>query len=165
MVDYNLIKSLGVSDDDVAKQLDQAMGGSFNQEALGEMMMQVRTSPQVGSILTGKVVNVVGNDVVVEVGLKSEGTVDISEFESAEQMQPGQPVEVLLEEVESDSGLVVLSKRKADRIRGWENIVTTKKEGDPVSGKVTRKINISAQAFSEIAKAKIEKMGGTAQVV
>jgi large subunit ribosomal protein L15 len=32
-------------------------------------------------------------------------------------------------------------------------------------GKVTRKINVSAQAFSEIAKAKIEKMGGTAQVV
>src|SRR5437764_14927290 len=47
---------------------------------------------------------------------------------------------VLLEQVESDNGLVVISKRKADRIRGWESIISSKKEGDPVSGKVTRKI-------------------------
>ncbi|MFA6133867.1 MAG: 30S ribosomal protein S1 [Phycisphaerae bacterium] len=171
MVDYNLIKSLGVSDDDVAKQLDQAMGGSFNQEALGEMMMQVRTSPQVGSILTGKVVNVVGNDVVVEVGLKSEGTVDISEFESAEQMQPGQPVEVLLEEVESDSGLVVLSKRKADRIRGWERIIEKNKEGDIVRGPVTRKIkggllmDIGVPAFLPASQVDIRRPGDIGEYV
>jgi small subunit ribosomal protein S1 len=162
---------LGVSDDDVAKQLDQAMGGSFNQEALGEMMMQVRTSPQVGSILTGKVVNVVGNDVVVEVGLKSEGTVDISEFESAEQMQPGQPVEVLLEEVESDSGLVVLSKRKADRIRGWERIIEKNKEGDIVRGPVTRKIkggllmDIGVPAFLPASQVDIRRPGDIGEYV
>jgi len=52
----------------------------------------------------------------------------------------GDTVEVLLEDIEDDAGLVVLSKRKADRIRGWERIITQKSEGDPVQGRVMRKI-------------------------
>src|SRR5690606_20570174 len=47
---------------------------------------------------------------------------------------------VLLEDVESADGHVVISKRKADRIRGWENIIANKKEGDEVTGRVMRKI-------------------------
>ncbi len=47
---------------------------------------------------------------------------------------------VLLEDVEGDTGLVKISKRKADRIINWETIMKSKKEGNPVSGKVTKKI-------------------------
>jgi len=139
MVDYNLIKSLNVSDEEIQQQLSEALGAGFDQEVLGQTI-QERTAHQPGSVLTGRVVNVVGNDVIVEVGLKSEGTVDISEFDQPAEVKVGQEVEVLLEEVESDSGLVVLSKRKADRIRGWERILTSNKEGDVVKGTVTRKI-------------------------
>ena len=49
-------------------------------------------------------------------------------------------MKVLLEDVEGDTGLVKISKRKADRIINWEAIMKTKKEGEPVSGKVTKKI-------------------------
>ena len=52
----------------------------------------------------------------------------------------GDEREVLLETVEDDSCMIVLSKRKADRIRGWEKLVSEKKEGDIVTGVVTRKI-------------------------
>src|SRR6202011_1328226 len=52
----------------------------------------------------------------------------------------GTEVRVLLEDVEGDTGLVKISKRKADRIINWEAIMKSKKEGDPVSGKVTKKI-------------------------
>src|SRR5439155_9597489 len=55
-------------------------------------------------------------------------------------VEVGDDISVLLEQVESDAGTVVISKRKADRITGWNNIIQSKKEGDPVSGKVTRKI-------------------------
>ena len=138
MVDRNLINSLNISDAEIEQQL-QSLGADFNQESLGEMI-QEKTSHQTGTILIGHVVGIIGNDVVVEVGLKSEGTVDISEFDDPSAIELGQEVEVFLEEVESDSGLVVLSKRKADRIRGWEWIVQNKKEGDVVTGPVTRKI-------------------------
>src|SRR5205085_3169898 len=46
----------------------------------------------------------------------------------------------LLEDVEGDTGMVKISKRKADRIINWEAIMKSKKEGDPVHGKVTKKI-------------------------
>jgi small subunit ribosomal protein S1 len=139
MVDYNLIKSLGITDEEVQRQISAALGQDYNLEALTRTI-QEKASPQPGTVLTGRVVSIVGNDVVVEVGLKSEGTVDIGEFDDPQSIQVGQEVEVLLEEVESDSGLVVLSKRKADRIRGWERVLQKNKEGDIVQGMVTRKI-------------------------
>ncbi len=138
MVDRNLIQSLNISDADIDSQL-QSLGADFNLDSLGEMI-QEKTTHQTGTILTGHVVAVIGNDVVVEVGLKSEGTVDVNEFDDPSAIEVGQEVEVFLEEVESDSGLVVLSKCKADRIRGWEWIVQNKQEGDVVTGPVTRKI-------------------------
>ena len=92
------------------------------------------------SILKARIIRVIGNDVILDVGLKSEGIVDRSEWENPEEIQPGAEVDVLLEEVEHDSGNVILSKRRADRILNWRRIVETAKEGDTVSGKVLRKI-------------------------
>ena len=79
------------------------------------------------------------SDVILEIGLKSEGIVDASEFDSPEEMAPGTEIEVLLEEMDA-GGVILLSKRKADRIRGWERIISTKKEGDIISGMVVRRI-------------------------
>jgi small subunit ribosomal protein S1 len=93
-----------------------------------------------GTILRGTIVSQIGNDVIVEVGLKSEGVVDASEFDDPEEVTPGNQIEVLLEDTDSGGGLILLSKRKADRIRGWETIIDTKKEGDVVSGRVIRRI-------------------------
>lgn len=139
MVDYNLMQSLSISDQDVETQMTEALGAEFSMDALGEMI-QEKATHEPGQILKGHVVGIIGNDVIVEVGLKSEGAIDVGEFEDVSALEPGQEVEVLLEEVESQSGLVVLSKRKADRIRGWQWIVDNKNEGDVVTGKVTRKI-------------------------
>jgi small subunit ribosomal protein S1 len=139
MVDYNLIQSLGVSDEDVEKQLSQALGQEFTPDALDSAMSE-NEAHQPGQILPGHVVDVIGNDVIIEVGLKSEGMVDIHEFEEDEEIKPGMEVEVFLDAVESDSGLVELSKRKADRIRGWQRILDNNDEGDVISGVVSRKI-------------------------
>ncbi|MHC4820997.1 MAG: 30S ribosomal protein S1 [Planctomycetota bacterium] len=92
------------------------------------------------TILTGRIVNVVNDEVIVDVGYKSEGILSIGEFEDPSAIDIGDTVEVLLEAVEDETGSVVLSKRRADRLRGWERIVSTHSEGDVVRGKVTRKI-------------------------
>jgi small subunit ribosomal protein S1 len=134
------MESLQISDDDVEQQLTEALGAEFSLDALGEMI-QEKITHEPGKILVGHVVGIAGDDVVVEVGLKSEGLVPISEFgDKKDSIEPGMEVEVFLEAVESDGGLVVLSKRKADRIRGWEWIVSNKAEGDVVTGTATRKI-------------------------
>ncbi len=139
MVDQNLIHSLGISEEDVESELTEALGQEFSENALGEMI-QEKPTPQAGAILSGHVISIIGNEVIVEVGLKSEGMVDIHEFDDPDAVKPNMEVEVFLEAVESDSGLVELSKRKADRIRGWERIIANNNEGDVVTGVVTRKI-------------------------
>ena len=140
MVDQNLIKSLDISGDQLDVELQQVLGSDFDPNKLGEVIDLSVTQFQPGKILKGRIVSVIGNDVMVEVGLKSEGVVELSEFNHPSEARPGDKIEVLLEAVEGDSGLVILSKRKADRIRGWERIIENNKEGDNVKGTVTRKI-------------------------
>ena len=95
---------------------------------------------QTNTIIKGKVLNIIGNDVIVDIGYKSEGLIQISEFPEPASIKIGDEIEVFLEGVEDDSGLIGISKSKADRIRGWERIISTCKEDDQVSGRVTRKI-------------------------
>ncbi|MHC4271180.1 MAG: hypothetical protein ACYST2_02565 [Planctomycetota bacterium] len=132
MVDRNIINQLGITDEDLDTQVNKMLGDKEN-ELLEEVMQEKVDSSLPGSILKGRIVTQLGNDVIVEVGLKSEGIVDVSEFDEPEEIEPGREIEVLLEDIDSSGGLILLSKRKADRIRGWETIINTKKEGDVVS--------------------------------
>ncbi len=169
MVDHNLIASLSISDEDIEKQLSAALG-EYDQDSLGKVIKDT-TEHQPGSILTGRIVDVVGNDVIVEVGLKSEGTIDLSEFPDPDTIEPGQEIEVFLEEIESGSGLVELSKRKADRIRGWERILENNNEGDTVTGTVTRKIkggllmDIGVPAFLPASQVDIRRPGDIGEYI
>src|SRR5271154_6129528 len=139
MVNYNLISSLGNIDDDASSAVATALGPAADDLSILVSGDEVQDFPP-GAILKGRVSSIAGDDFVVELGLKSEGVLDRTEFDEPENVKIGDEVKVLLEEVEGDTGLVKISKRKADRIINWETIMRQKKEGDPVSGKVTKKI-------------------------
>ncbi|MGD0596613.1 MAG: 30S ribosomal protein S1 [Sedimentisphaerales bacterium] len=139
MVDRNIINKLGMTAEQVDSQVQEMFGEKEN-EMFQEALLAKVDSHQPGTILKGKIVTQIGNDVIIEVGLKSEGVVDASEFDNASELVPGTDIEVLLEDTDSETGLLLLSKHKADRIRGWENLINTKKEGDVVKGKVVRRI-------------------------
>jgi small subunit ribosomal protein S1 len=123
------------------------------------------------TILKGRILDLVGDDVIVDVGYKSEGVISKSEFENPEEIDIGDEVEVLLESVEDDSGAIVLSKRKADRQRGWERVVSTHKEGDTVSGKVLRKIkgglvvDIGVPAFLPASQVSIRRQADISEFI
>ncbi|MGA2070556.1 MAG: 30S ribosomal protein S1 [Sedimentisphaerales bacterium] len=139
MVDRNIINKLGMTAEQVDSQVQEMFGEKENQMFQDALLAKV-DSHQPGTILKGKIVTQIGNDVIIEVGLKSEGVVDASEFEDASELVPGTDIEVLLEDTDSETGLLLLSKHKADRIRGWEHLINSKKEGDVVKGKVVRRI-------------------------
>lgn len=148
MVDYNLINSLGDLDAEVDAAVATALPDAMTRNDDGNYELDLSKIIQgdevqdftPGAILKGRVSSVVGDDFVVELGLKSEGVLDRTEFDEPENVKIGDEVRVLLEDVEGDTGLVKISKRKADRIINWEAIMKSKKEGDPVGGKVTKKI-------------------------
>jgi small subunit ribosomal protein S1 len=91
-----------------------------------------------GEIVNATVLRVTDASVILEFGFKSEGAVALDEFK--EPPQPGEEVEVLLESLEDDDGVVVLSKKKADFLRVWEKIREAHEADRPVKGTLVRKI-------------------------
>ena len=170
MVDRNITNKLGLSQEAIDQQVNQ-MFTDKESEFLEEVLQTKVDSRLPGTILKGTIVSQIGNDVIVEVGLKSEGVVDASEFESPDEISPGKDIEVLLEDIDSEGGLILLSKRKADRIRGWETIINTKKEGDVVSGRVIRRIkggllvDIGVPVFLPASQVDIRKPGDISRFI
>ncbi|MHC4698224.1 MAG: 30S ribosomal protein S1 [Planctomycetota bacterium] len=140
MVDYNLLSELDTEGPD----LDVEFAAVFEEGAadfnIDSLIDRQDEAFQPGSILAGRVVGRAGDDFVVDVGLKSEGLIGVGEWEDPSSVDTGDEVQVWLETVESDSGHIVLSKRKADRILNWHRILETKNEGDTIEGRVMRKI-------------------------
>jgi small subunit ribosomal protein S1 len=93
-----------------------------------------------GQILQGHIVELTKDFVVVDVGLKSEGLVHISEFPDPSELVLGSACEVYLDQTEGEDGQIVLSREKARRQRQWEHISTNCNEGSIIRGKVIRKV-------------------------
>ena len=140
MIDPALFKDIEVSDADIDAELQAAFGGPVSPDAIEQA---VGTKSGVGldfnSILKAKVVALTGNEAVLDVGLKSEGVVALEEWDDRSQVKVGDEIEVLVEDID-ETGMIIVSKRRADRILNWKRIVETTHEGDTVKGKVLRKI-------------------------
>jgi len=170
MVDRNIVNKLGLTKEKLEQQVNEMFGEQEN--AFLEEALQTKVDLRLpGTILKGTIVSRIGNDVIVEVGLKSEGIVDAGEFDSPDEIEPGKDIEVLLEDTDSESGLILLNKRKADLMRGWKTILDTKKEGDVVKGKVIRRIkggllvDIGVPVFLPASQVDIRKPGDISRFI
>ncbi|MGH7572587.1 MAG: 30S ribosomal protein S1 [Gemmatimonadota bacterium] len=93
-----------------------------------------------GQIVTGHILRVDENVVVLDIGFKSEGAVPRDEFKEAESLEVGAEVDVFLENLEDADGRVVLSKKKADFYKVWDKIRQAYETGEIVQGQLARKI-------------------------
>jgi small subunit ribosomal protein S1 len=146
MVNRNLIRSL--EDDALNIELDNMFSVDEAEDLLLNSLHDADKQFDVNQIVTGKIVEINEEFVIVDVGFKSEGAIHRNEWgEDEEQPAIGQIVKVLIEEVETQSGtleehrgMIDLSKRKAEKIIQWENMMSSVHEGQIVTGTVTRKI-------------------------
>ncbi|MEM8884205.1 MAG: 30S ribosomal protein S1 [Planctomycetota bacterium] len=125
------------------EELEQKVEEAFSEaqpDAMAEHYETAVKEFEEDTILMGRVLNVVNEEVIVDIGYKSEGVIPLNEFGENADIDIGDEVEVLLDEIEDETGMIRLSKRKADRIRAWNEILKTHKEGDIVRGIVQRKI-------------------------
>src|SRR5687768_8048105 len=109
-------------------------------DAMLEMYDETLSSIEEGEIVKARVLRVTDTAVILDVGFKSEGSISRDEFRDPDSLQPGEEVEVFLENLEDAEGVVVLSKKKADFLRVWEKIKQAYEENDKVPGMLTRKI-------------------------
>jgi small subunit ribosomal protein S1 len=93
-----------------------------------------------GQVVEGRVVSTTPNEVLVDIGFKSEGSIPIKEFSDPDTIQVGQEIEVYLESVEDQDGQIVLSKQKADFMRVWDIIKDAHDTGNTVQGRLMRRI-------------------------
>ncbi len=91
-------------------------------------------------IAKGKVVAVSGNDVLIDIGFKSDGRVSIDEFPDPDNIKIGDEVEIFVEKIEDKEGQLVLSRKRADVIRNWEKITSAKQNDTVIWGKCVRRI-------------------------
>ena len=96
-----------------------------------------------GQILRGTVIDITPDHVTVDVGYKSEGQIPMQEFLKRDKkvdVKIGDRIDVLLERKESEEGLLILSKEKADKVNVWRDISRSCREGEVMEGEIVSKV-------------------------
>ncbi len=125
-----------------ANPCQQAAAGNSEFEKIFEQTVGDRDF-KVGDVVQGRVIDVQSDFVLVDINYKSEGLIPISEFRALEgqrNVNPGDEVEVYIDRVENENGMVVLSKDKADMLRAWNDISRAAENEELIEGTVIAKV-------------------------
>ena len=96
-----------------------------------------------GEVVKGRVLRLLEKEVIVDIGYKSEGIIDLDEFRGLDgtlHVKEGDRIDVLLEKTEDADGYVVLSKEKAERLKIWDTVEKAYETGEAVTGRVIDRI-------------------------
>src|SRR3989338_3137226 len=111
----------------------------------GKLLQEQETQEIIedGSLVKGKIVQLTQDFAIVDIGFKSEGQVPVREFRNQKgqlTVQIGDEVELLLENMDDDQGLIHLSKERADAVKAWDTLVKIQESDGVVEGVVVSKI-------------------------
>ena len=147
MVNQNLIHSL--EDEEIERQLGTAFS-EYDDIDLGDILFPPEAQSQnysIDSMVKGTIVRIDNDHVIVDVGFKSEATIPRNEWTEEDPPEVGQEIDVLIEDLEDaqgraddPSGLIAVSKKRADQRKIWDGVISKITEGDIVPGKCQRKI-------------------------
>jgi small subunit ribosomal protein S1 len=135
-------RELEISTVDAIKQtdLDDEEYSPKQYQHLLDMYNETLQDIKEGEIIKGRVLDITREDVIVDVGFKSEGIIPLDEFPEPINIKVGDNIEVYLESVEDQNGQLILSKQKADFMRVWDRIRDAHDAGELVEGRLMRRI-------------------------
>ena len=135
------VLNLDTPDDDDDFDWDEAESGYSKEERARLEAMYEGTLNEVkeGEIITGTVVSVGDKEVILNIGFKSEGIVQKTEFRDLEEIKPGDEVDVYLESVEDKDGQLILSRKRAKHMRTWAKILRAETEDIILQGLIKRR--------------------------
>ncbi len=112
------------------------------QQDLSALYEHALGSYKQGALAQGHIMQVSSDGVLVDIGFKSSGLIPLYEFseEEVKNLTVGAPIEVIIDELESVDGTIVLSYEKAKAARAWSTIMKLFEENKPVDGIVTHKV-------------------------
>ena len=109
-------------------------------EALAEEYQGTFNDISENQIISAKVIGISDSDVMVDIGFKSEGLISRSEFDNKDLPEIGSNIDIFLEKFEDTDGNITLSKYKADFIKRWDELKHFCDSGEPVNGKVVKRV-------------------------
>ena len=119
--------------DPASKEFEKLLNSKFSKTKIEE-----------GKIIDGKINKITDKFVFLFVeGLKSEPVLDINELRNmglGEKIKLGETIPVLLEKIEDKNGEVLVSANKAQKIKGWDTIVSHYEKNEPINGKIINKV-------------------------
>src|SRR3970040_2278955 len=121
------------------KDMDEREYSESEYKELTKLYESTLNSISEGEIVKGKVVRIADNQVTVDIGFKSEGTIPVNEFPHIKEMKIGDEIEVFLESVENKDGQLILSRKRSDFMRIWERVIRSHTTGELVRGRCVRR--------------------------
>ena len=109
-------------------------------QPFADLVNQSFQNLQEGEIVKGRVVAVRGREVLVDISYKAEGVLSLDEFSDPAEVQIGAESDFLFESFNDEEGLVVLSKKKVDRQRCWNDVLAHAQENTIVDGRIFKKV-------------------------
>jgi small subunit ribosomal protein S1 len=135
----------GKTTGDTPAHAHAADDGSF--ASLFEASISAGDFGKEGEIVKGTIVAVQRDNVIIDIGGKSEGIIALSEFMdpslppgSPPPVKPGDEVDVYIESRENDDGLVMLSKEKADKMKVWDEISAACERDELIEGTISQRV-------------------------
>jgi small subunit ribosomal protein S1 len=110
---------------------------------LFEQSLALQDAVKEGEVVRGRVLEVGKDFVLLDIGYKSEATVSISEFPRADGtpvVKLGDVIDVFVESREDESGLVIVSKEKADKLKVWDDISAAAERDELVDGTIVARV-------------------------
>jgi small subunit ribosomal protein S1 len=143
MSEEKIVISKSVTNDDYEKAKKSFNDDTYSKEeflTLAKLYSDSFRDVKEGEMIKGKIVRIQDDNVIIDVGFKSEGSIPKSEFKEYEEIKVGREIEVVLESVEDQEGNLVLSKQRADFLRIWEKVVSAHETGEILQGKILKRI-------------------------
>ncbi len=120
--------------------IDLSRIDSVDHDEMSRMYSETLKSFTEGSIVPGKILAIQNNEVLVDIGYKSEGVIDGHEFKDLSAVKVGDELDVLLDQMEDECGMVILSKEKAEQQIQWEHVIKSCEEGSTVMGVIKARV-------------------------
>lgn len=120
------------------------MADSPTQEMTMEELLNEEQRVARGQVVTGEIIKIGEDEIVVDVGYKTEGVIPRAEFQDITgtlTVKVGDKVEVSVERMSDSNGRLRLSKRNVDKSRVWQNLEELHHSGGLIKGRVTKKVN------------------------
>ena len=121
------------------ENLDQETIDVIVPEEIQEQYLSTFKDISEHEMINGRVIGITDNDILVDIGFKSEGIIDRSEFPNDKLPKIGEKIELFLEKLEDKHGHTILSKSKADFMQRWKRLRETFESGATFTGKIMRR--------------------------